>query len=380
MNQKITVRNIHRGDALHILAIRNATDVRQNFRNKDGVSVVEHEQWFTQQLKPENRKRFFVAMIGRDLAGYLRYDLKNDHFDISIAVMNTFRKSGVGKALLKLSLPKIRQEHKPIKAEVRKTNFASLLFFEKNGFVRSSEDEEYVSFVLPSFQKPIVIATRHLWDSKRLQEFKKHACRKVILLEKKRDLDMRRLRQIDPAYIFFPHWSWIIPEGIWKKFRCVVFHMTDLPYGRGGSPLQNLIVRGISKTMISALAVDGTIDGGPVYLKRELSLSGNAQQIYRRAFRTILLMIEEIVERNPVPRKQEGKVIAFRRRTPDQSRIPTEGSLTQLYDFIRMLDANGYPKAFLDHGDFLLSFSKTKIHANEISAYVTIQKKIHEKN
>ncbi len=27
------------------------------------------------------------------------------------------------------------------------------------------------------------------------------------------------------------------------KFECVCFHMTDVPYGRGGSPLQNLIIR-----------------------------------------------------------------------------------------------------------------------------------------
>ena len=29
--------------------------------------------------------------------------------------------------------------------------------------------------------------------------------------------------------------------------------MTDLPYGRGGSPLQNLIIRGFESTKISAI-------------------------------------------------------------------------------------------------------------------------------
>ena len=46
-----------------------------------------------------------------------------------------------------------------------------------------------------------------------------------------------------PEYIFFPHWSEIVPEDTIKKYDCVCFHMTDLPYGRGGGPLQNLIVR-----------------------------------------------------------------------------------------------------------------------------------------
>ena len=59
--------------------------------------------------------------------------------------------------------------------------------------------------------------------------------------------------------------------------------MTDLPFGRGGSPLQNLITRGISKTKISALRCNEEIDAGPIYLKRPLSLHGSAEEIYQLA-------------------------------------------------------------------------------------------------
>jgi len=38
--------------------------------------------------------------------------------------------------------------------------------------------------------------------------------------------------------------------------------MTDLSYGRGGSPLQNLIVRGYKDTMISALWIEKELDSG----------------------------------------------------------------------------------------------------------------------
>ena len=57
--------------------------------------------------------------------------------------------------------------------------------------------------------------------------------------------------------------------------------MTDLPYGRGGSPLQNLIIiRGLKTTKITAFKCVAEIDVGPVYLKKTLSLEGNAQDIY----------------------------------------------------------------------------------------------------
>ncbi|MBL8995013.1 MAG: methionyl-tRNA formyltransferase, partial [Spirochaetia bacterium] len=105
----------------------------------------------------------------------------------------------------------------------------------------------------------------------------------LLHLRSKADLTPEHLNEIDPSYIFFPHWSFIIPSSIYEKFECIVFHMTDLPYGRGGSPLQNLILRGHKKTMLSALRVIGELDSGPVYLKRELMLEGAAHEIFSRA-------------------------------------------------------------------------------------------------
>ena len=79
-------------------------------------------------------------------------------------------------------------------------------------------------------------------------------------------------------WVLVPHWSWIIPATIHERFEVVIFHMTDLPYGRGGSPLQNLIVRGHERTMISAIRCVEEMDAGPVYLKRELSLHGSRKR------------------------------------------------------------------------------------------------------
>ena len=50
-----------------------------------------------------------------------------------------------------------------------------------------------------------------------------------------------------------------------KRYDCVIFHMTDLPYGRGGSPLQNLIIRGYKKTNVVSNKCVGEVDAGPIY-------------------------------------------------------------------------------------------------------------------
>ena len=68
-----------------------------------------------------------------------------------------------------------------------------------------------------------------------------------------------------PEYIFFPHWPWIVPQDIINNYNCVCFHMADVPYGRGGSPLQNLIALGHKKTKLTALKMIDELDAGPVY-------------------------------------------------------------------------------------------------------------------
>ncbi len=76
------------------------------------------------------------------------------------------------------------------------------------------------------------------------------------------ELSAARLRDIDPRYVFFLHWSWIVPAEIWQNFVCVVFHVTDLPYRRGGSPIQCLILRGYRETRLTAFRMSGELDAG----------------------------------------------------------------------------------------------------------------------
>jgi methionyl-tRNA formyltransferase len=130
-------------------------------------------------------------------------------------------------------------------------------------------------------------------------------------------------------------------------YECVNFHLTDLPFGRGGSPLQNLIVRGINKeTKLTAIRMVNELDAGPIYLKTDLSLEGTAQEILTRQSDQSAKMIEKIIIENPEPKEQEGEVVVFTRRTPEMSEIPEELSPEQRFDFIRMLDAEGYPPAY----------------------------------
>ena len=183
------------------------------------------------------------------------------------------------------------------------------------------------------------------------------------------------LSENNPKYIFFPHWRWIVPPEVVNEYNCVCFHMTDLPYGRGGSPLQNLIIRGHKETVLTALKMDEGVDTGPVYFKEPLDLEGTAQEIYVRAAELTWCLIRKLVEENPVPEPQVGEPVLFKRRLPVESELPELDSLEQLYDFIRMLDAPGYPQAFLETNKYRIDFTEASCSKKELSAKVIIRLK-----
>jgi len=221
-----------------------------------------------------------------------------------------------------------------------------------------------------------VVAYNRPWYSNLPQRLEKKTNKNFIAINNKKDLNWNHLISINPEYIFFPHWSYFIPEKIYGNFNCIIFHMTDLPYGRGGSPLQNLIVRGFKETVISAIKCVKEIDAGPVYLKKPLSLEGNAEEIFISASKVIEDMIIEIINNNIKPKPQKGKITTFKRRKPEQGDWSKAKSLEEVYNYIRMLDAEGYPNAFVRVGDFKLEFSRaSKKSDNSILADVRISKK-----
>jgi methionyl-tRNA formyltransferase len=219
----------------------------------------------------------------------------------------------------------------------------------------------------------VVMATIKSWNLKNAHKFRETYKDKYDtgIVDNPKDLTVEKLKEINPQYIFFPHWSWIIPKEIYNNFECIVFHMTDLPYGRGGSPLQNLIAKKIYNTKISAIRVEGSIDTGKIYMKEPLYIgTGSAEEIFIRASEIIFAkMIPYILEHKTIPVEQTGHETSFKRRTSDQSNIEKANikNIDDMYDFIRMLDAEGYPRAYIKMGNLKILFSDVHRDSDDLT-------------
>ena len=221
-----------------------------------------------------------------------------------------------------------------------------------------------------------ILLTSKNWHNNLFRSLSESMPSEWMHISQKEEFTSEKLKAIDPEYIFIPHWSHIIPDDIVENYRCIIFHMTDLPFGRGGSPLQNLIVRGFTETKISAIRAGKGIDAGEIYLKHPLSLYGSAEEIFVRSAKVINIMIRKIIDENPQPYPQEGTVTTFKRRKAEESDIAPLETIEHLYDYIRMLDCEGYPNAFAEIGNFRIEFRKAAIKADEsILANVRITKK-----
>lgn len=195
----------------------------------------------------------------------------------------------------------------------------------------------------------------------------------MILLSDPKKLIPKYIKKINPEIIFFPDWSWIIPAEIVNNYRCVCFHESNLPKFRGGSPIQNQIIRGKTKTKSTAFLMTEDLDEGDILLQKDLSLKGSLDDIFERMIKNDYEMIVKIINGKYKRRKQKGKPTIYKRRTPAQSELKhLNYSNKYLYDFIRML-ADPYPNAFIKISKRKLIFKSASLDKKKLKVQVEIE-------
>ena len=215
-----------------------------------------------------------------------------------------------------------------------------------------------------------LIVSKKEWHYKNFESLNS---KNFFLIKDKKSLTLSKLKKINPKIIFFPHWSWKIPDNITKNFTCICFHETKLPYGRGGSPIQNLIKRNKKKTIISAFKMNKILDGGDIVLTQKLSLNGSAQDIFEKSSKKIFQMIKKISKMKKMKlRPQSGKVVKFKRLKNNSFLNYRVKNLNQLYNHIRMMDADTYKKVYFTLKNLKFELYDAKKTKRFISAKVKI--------
>ncbi len=118
------------------------------------------------------------------------------------------------------------------------------------------------------------------------------------------------------------------------------------------------------------------LDGGPIYDSQEISLSGNIDEIFSEIAKFVENLILKICKLNPVPLPQNGNDVSFKRLSYEDNMLLQEYSINEFYDRNRMVDGEGYKRAYITFDDYKIEFSEAKIVNNELLAKIRLFKDV----
>ena len=216
----------------------------------------------------------------------------------------------------------------------------------------------------------ILIVTIKKWNLINYKKFKQKHQKHIsfYLISKKENLNKNILFKINPDLIFFVHWSTKVSTQIINNFNCYNFHMTDSPFGRGGSPLQNLLLRDIENTKISLIKMNNKLDQGDIIYKEKFYLKGSAEEIYSSLSSRSFKIIEKILKKKKLKfLKQKGFIKNFKRIKKNSIIVKKNLTLRNIYNQIRMRDAETYERTFIKIGKFKIYLKDAKIKSKMIS-------------
>lgn len=154
------------------------------------------------------------------------------------------------------------------------------------------------------------------------------------------------------------------PEVLARNHRNLVVHASDLPKGRGFSPLTWLVIEGRNEIPVCLLEAAEEVDAGPVVYRDRLTLGGH-ELIGEMRARLGILHVEMcsrfMAEDSPpegVP--QTGEATLYPRRHPSDSGLDPERTIAEQFDLLRTVDNDSYPAFFDLRGHrYTLTIEKT---------------------
>jgi methionyl-tRNA formyltransferase len=143
-------------------------------------------------------------------------------------------------------------------------------------------------------------------------------------------------------------------KALYKNRHNLVVHESDLPKGKGWSPLTWQILDGKNKIPITLFEAAEGVDSGSIYVKDIIHLKGdelNDEIKHKQGKATIDLILRFINGYGSIDGKtQQGKESFYPRRTPNDSKLDVNKSIAEQFNLLRVCDNERYPAWFVIDG------------------------------
>ena len=159
----------------------------------------------------------------------------------------------------------------------------------------------------------------------------------------------------DGAVAFYLGCITITPPGVLAhNRRNLVVHASDLPKGRGFSPMTWQVLEGRNEIPVCLLEAAEDVDTGPIVYRTTMRFEGHELIEEMRAI--LGRMHVELCRRfldepsPPTGAPQQGEPTNHPRRRPADSRLDPARSIAEQFDLLRTVDHEAYPAFFDLHG------------------------------
>lgn len=148
----------------------------------------------------------------------------------------------------------------------------------------------------------------------------------------------------------------------------LLIHASDLPQGRGWSPLIWQILEGRNDIAVTLLEAADKVDSGAIWHQVRLQFAGHEleDEISAALFDAELALMDFAIAhwQTVQPRPQVGDASYYRKRTPEDSRLDVQRSLAEQFNLLRVADAARYP-AFFDYLGYRYEIILRKVESHE---------------
>ena len=140
------------------------------------------------------------------------------------------------------------------------------------------------------------------------------------------------------------------PDVLARNRRNLVVHESDLPEGRGFSPLTWQILEGKTRIPVCLLEAVEEVDAGPIIYREAIEYEGHelvGELRQRLGDMTVSLCHRFLAEPSPPAGEQQaGEASFYGRRRPVDSQLDPAQTIAEQFELLRVVDNERYPAWF----------------------------------
>jgi methionyl-tRNA formyltransferase len=160
--------------------------------------------------------------------------------------------------------------------------------------------------------------------------------------------NFKKIKNYD--YVFVLGYTKILPKIFIERNKLVmVIHESNLPKGKGFSPLQWQILQNKNIIKVNLIKLEPKVDSGDIILTDYLKLNGSElyDEIREKQSEVTFQLIEKFLNKKIIQyKKQKNKETFFRKRNANDSKLDINQSLKKSFNLFRICNNEEWPAFF----------------------------------